>query len=208
MATEYARLDLLEPIPTKGGGPEAHKVVIYRPTARQLTEVFDSGEKAVARLELFSNNCCRALNGTDQPLDFVFGDLNAADGAEIGSMIAALAEDARECTPDIMGDGFQEPLVYTLQRPIKMTLKEDGERVTQLVFEARRVRDIGEYLDATGAGREFSAFMKAFAKPIGPSVPIMTDILIDAIDFIDYFVIRDQVMGRFVNARRRWKRAS
>jgi len=110
MATEYARLDLLEPIPTKGGGPEAHKVVIYRPTARQLTEVFDSGEKAVARLELFSNNCCRALNGTDQPLDFVFGDLHAADGAEIGSMIAALAEDARECTPDIMGDGFQEPL--------------------------------------------------------------------------------------------------
>lgn len=207
MAKEYARLELLEPIPAKGG-KEAHELVVYRPTCRQLTDVFDTADSQVQRLERFTNSCCRALNGAAEPLEFAFGDLNAADGADLSSIISAFADDARESKPEIIGDGIKEPLVYTLHTPIKMTAKEDSEFVTQLMFEARRVRDISDYLDATGATKEFHAFMRAFAKPIGISIPIMTDIVIDAIDFLDYLVIRDQIMGKFVNARRRWKRAS
>lgn len=207
MIKEYARLDLLQPISAKDG-KEAHSLVVYRPTCRQLTDVFDTAETSVQRLERFSGACVRALNGSDEPLEFAFGELNAADGAEIGSVISAFAEDAQEHDPDTIGDGFAEPLIYTLNTPIRMSLKEDSEVVTQIMFEARKVRDISEYLDATGATKEFHAFMRAFGKPMGLKIPLMTDIVIDALDYLDYLVIRDKVMPRFVNARKRWKRAS
>ena len=67
---------------------------------------------------------------------------------------------------------------------------------------------ISDFLDARGETKEFHAFMRAFAKPLGVNMSVMSDILIDALDFLDYLVIRRQIMGKLVFARRRWKRAS
>jgi hypothetical protein len=207
MAKEYGRLELLQPITAKGG-KEAHEVVIYRPTCKQMTEVLDGAENQVERLERFVSKCCRALNGSAEPLEFPFGELNSADGADIGSIVAAMSDDASKVSPEIIGDGITEPLLYTLQTPLKVSPKEDSEVVRQLMFEAKRVRDISDYLDASGATAEFHTFMRAFAKPLGLAMPLMTDILIDALDFLDYLVIRNTIMGKFVNSRKRWKRVS
>ena len=59
-----------------------------------------------------------------------------------------------------------------------------------------------------GETREFHTFMKTFGKPLGLRFPLMSDALINALDFLDYLVIRRQVLPKFVTSRSRWKRAS
>src|SRR5262249_26818505 len=106
------------------------------------------------------------------------------------------------------GDGVTSPIIYTLQRPVKLTPTDDGEVVSQFEFLSRSVGDISEFLDARGETREFHTFMRTFGKPLGVRIPIMTDILINAIDFLDYLVSRRQIMGKFITSRNRWKKAS
>lgn len=207
MAQEYARLTLLQPIKAQNDGPELHDLVIFRPTCRAMTDTLDSTRVQV-QVERFVQHAVRGLNGTGEPLKFPATDLNAIDGSELASVLAEMSEDADRVTLPASGDGISEPLVYTLQHPIKMTAADDSPMLRQIEFQGRRVAEISEYLDARGETAEFHSFMRAFAKPLGVSPAIITDVLIDALDFIDYLVIRRQIMGKLVNARRRWKRAS
>lgn len=204
---EYARLELIKPITVKSGG-ESKEIVVFRPTCRMMTEVLDTPRVNI-QVERFVGSCVRAVNGGTEPVEFAAAELNAIDGSELSSILNEMSEEAdRVNIDDSGGDGIMSPLVYTLQRPIKLTPKDDGEILHQLSFEGRRVGDISDFLDARGETKEFHAFMRAFAKPMGVTLKMLTDNLIDAMDFIDYLVIRRQIMGKLVFARRRWKRAS
>jgi len=207
-AKEYARLDLLQEITAKNGAT-AKEIVVLRPTCRQMTDVLDT-QRVGVQIERFVNACVRAVNGGAEPLEFAVEQLNALDGAELTSVINAMSEEADAVVFDTQGaDGVTEPIVYTLQHPIKLARPNgDGETIHQLSFEARRVKDISEFLDARGETREFQSFMRSFAKPLGVSMPVLSESIINALDFVDYLVIRRQIMGKFTFARGRWKRAS
>lgn len=207
MPQEYARLELVKPISVKDGGT-SREIVVFRPTCRMMTEVLDTPRVNV-QVERFVTSCVRAINGGTEPVEFNAAELNAIDGSELSSILNEMSDEADKVNLDgETGDGITEALVYTLQRPIKLSPKEDAETLHQLAFEGRRVGDISDFLDARGETREFHAFMRAFARPMGVSLKIMTDNLIDAMDFLDYLVIRRAIMGKLVFARRRWKKAS
>jgi hypothetical protein len=208
MALEYARLDLLRDIETSTGG-RSHEIVVLRPTARDLINVFN--ESGVTKqLSVFAGTCCRAINGTGADLSpFDIKQLDAADGAEIAAVLSAMNGDA-DSQPDGIGDGITEPLVYTLQRPVELAPAEaDREAIVvkQIQFEARKLGDLSEYLDARGAGNEYYAFMRSFGTLLGTKLP-MTDAICGAVDFLDYLVIRRKIMGKLTASRGRWKRTS
>jgi hypothetical protein len=207
MPTEYARLQLLQEVTTKNG-VQAHDLIVYRPTCRGMTDVFDAADLRI-QIEKFVRHACRAVNGSDAPLEFEASELNLADSADIGNIITTMSEEADEINIEESGDGISAPVIYTLKYPISLS-KDSGEVLHQLSFEAKRLKDISEYLDATRPGvgetKEFHAFMRAFAKPMGITVPVMSDAIIDALDFVDYIVIRRKIMGKFTAPRRRWKR--
>jgi len=207
-AKEYARLDLLQEITAKNGAT-AKEIVVLRPTCRQMTDVLDT-QRVGVQIERFVNACVRAVNGGAEPLEFAVDQLNALDGAELTSVINAMSEEADAVVFDTQGaDGVTEPIVYTLQHPITLRRADgaESETIHQLSFEARRVKEISEFLDAKGETREFQSFMRSFAKPLGVSMPVLSESIINALDFVDYLVIRRQIMGKFTFARGRWKRA-
>jgi len=204
---EYGRLQLLAPIKLANGG-ESQEVVIYRPTCRVMTEALDTTRLHV-QIERFVEGCCRGVNGTGEAYPFSGGELSSPDGSELASVINAMSQDADDVVLDIAGDGVTIPIIYTLQRPIELTPgKLETEKVEQFEFMARKIGEISEYLDARGETREFHTFMRTFGKPLGIRIPIMTDILINSLDFLDYLVIRRQIMGKFISSRNRWKKAS
>lgn len=204
---EYALVELRAAIPLPNGG-EGHKILVYRPTCKQMTEILDT-PKLNVQIERFGNACCRALNGSGEPMEFSANDLNSIDGTELSTVITAMSEDAEAVQLEETGDGIETPFIYTLKRPIKLSPQiEDGETLYQFSFEARRIGDITEYLDARGERSEFYTFMRVFGKPLALRIPVMTEALIGAIDFLDYLVLRRQVLPRFLSSPRRWKRVS
>lgn len=203
----YGRLQLQGPIKTMNGG-EGHEIVVYRPTCKTMTEVLDTPRVQV-QLERFVDACCRLVNGTGETSTFSHKELLSSDSAELSSVITAMSDDAERVTVDESGDGITSPVVYTLQRPI--SLPATNELVSQFEFIARKVGEITEFLDARGETKEFHTFMRLFSKPLGIQSAMGTftsDILINAIDFLDYLVIRRQIMGKFIASRNRWKRES
>lgn len=205
---EFGRLDLLVPVPLPDGG-EGHKIIIYRPTCKTMTEVLDTVQLTV-QIERFATACCKVLNGSGEPQEFNGTELSCVDGSDLASVIAAMSSDADAVMlEDTGGDGVTSPLIYTLQRPIKLSPQlEESETLYQIAFEAKRVGEIAAFLDARGETKEFHEFMRIFGKPLQLRIPIMTDAIINALDFIDYMVLRRQVIPKFVASRNRWKRAS
>jgi hypothetical protein len=206
MAKEYARLDLLQDIKTAKG--PARAIVVMRPIAGELMDVLDS-EGTSAQIIKFVTKCARAeVNG--ELVDFPSEQLDAADAAEFSSMVTEMTREA-EAVPIGTGDGITEPLVYTLQHPIRLATSSGNgaEPVTiaQIEFKARRLGEISEFLDSQGAADEFRAFMRSFGTLMGVSMP-MSDSIINALDFIDYLVIRRKVLGKLATSRRRWKKTS
>jgi len=201
MPQEYARLDLAREIKTEGGNT-SREVVVLRPTAKGMIDVL-SELKVSAQLKRLVTTCCRAVNGTGSLLMFSSDELDAADGAELSAVVAALSQEAEDI--DIgPGDGVFEPLVYNLRYPIELA-PPNGDVIRQIEFQARRLGDLSEYLDARGAGEEFFAFMRCFGTLLGTNLP-MTDSIIGAMDFLDYLVIRRKVMGKLTASRGRWKK--
>lgn len=207
MAQEYARLPLLQEVTTAGGG-KAHELVFYRPTAKNL---FDSlGHTAIAkRIEQFVAINARALNGGDKPEEFKASELSSGDVVEVIDLMTSLQREADNISlADGDGDGVNAPIVYTLQHPIHLTPgKEDGEVVHQIQFEARTLGELSEFLDSSGERQEFSLFMRLFGKLLGTQLP-MSEAIINAMDFVDYYAIRRKIMGKLVTSRERWKRTS
>jgi hypothetical protein len=204
---QYGTLNLRREVLAKNGAT-VHDLVIYRPTAKFMLDVLDTPGNT-AQTTLFMQTCVRALNGGSEPLELAAAlELDPADGSEINDTIAAMVLDADKVRlPPDTGDGITAPLVYTLHRPLKLSPREDAETLTQIQFEARRMREVTEFLDATTRGEQFRAFMRLFGKPMGIAVPIMTDVLINALDFVDYFVIRGPlIMGKLTGAQGRWKK--
>jgi len=197
---------LLQEISTKSGAT-AKQIVVMRPTCRQMTDVLDT-QRIGVQIERFVNACVRAVNGTGDPLEFATDQLNALDGAELSGVIQEMSAEADAVVLEVVGDGVTEPVVYTLQYPITLKRADgaEGETIHQLAFEARKVKEISEFLDAKGETREFQAFMRSFARPLGVTMPVLSESIINALDFIDYLVIRRQIMGRFTFARGRWKK--
>jgi hypothetical protein len=204
MPQEYARLDLLRDIETENGG-RSHEIVVLRPSARNMIDVLAEA-KVSAQLNRLVTSCCRAINGTGKDLvTFSAGQLDASDGAELAAVVASMSEeaDAIEVGP---ADGVLEPLVYNLRYPIELA-PPDGDKVRQIQFQARKIGDLSDFLDARGAGNEFFAFMRAFGTLLGTKLP-MTDSIIGALDFLDYLVIRRKIMGKLTASRGRWKKTS
>jgi len=202
----YARLQLLAPLQINGDA--LRDVVIYRPTARAMTEVLDTPRLNVQG-ERFVDQCCRLTNGDGREERFQFSEMNCVDSAEIAGIIGSMSQDAEAIVLESTGDGITEPIIYTCKSPIKMNaLDPNSELVEQFEFMARKVGEIAEYLDARGETRQFFTFMRLFGKPLGVRIPIMTDALIGALDFIDYLAITRQIIPRFINSRGRWRKES
>jgi hypothetical protein len=104
------------------------------------------------------------------------------------------------------GDGIFEPLVYDLKHPITLTREEDGPVIKQIAFKAQKVGDLSDFLDSPANSREeFVSFMRGFGQLLGTKLP-MTDSIIEALDFVDYLVIRKKIMGKLASSRGRLKR--
>lgn len=206
LPAEYARLDLLAPVKLPDGDV-SREVVVYRPTCRIMCDVLDTIKNAV-QIERFVRGCCRAVKSDDQPVQFGPGELCSIDGAELASILGSMSDDAEQVHIEDMCDGVTTPILYTLQRPIKMRPEEDAETVHQFEFQARKVGDVAEFLDARSETTSFHTFMRLFAKPLGLQIPMMSDALINSLDFLDYLVIRRQIMGKFTTPQKRWKPAS
>jgi len=204
---EYARLPLLQEVTTTNGS-KSREIVFYRPNAKQL---FDSlAHTSVAkRIEEFVSINARAINGSDKPEPFKAGELASGDVVEIIDLMTSLQNEADNINlSEAEGDGVNAPIVYTLQHPIHLTPgKDDGDVIHQIQFEARTLGELSEFLDAGGERQEFSLFMRLFGKLLGTTLP-MTDAIINALDFVDYYAIRRKIMGKLVQSRERWKRAS
>jgi hypothetical protein len=204
---EYARLSLLQEVTTANGG-KANEVVFYRPTAKNL---FDSlGHTSVAkRIEQFVAINARALNGSDKAEEFKASELSSGDVVEVIDLMTALQREADNINlAEDDGDGVNAPIVYTLQHPIHLTPgKEDGEVIHQIQFEARTLGELSEFLDSSGERQEFSLFMRLFGKLLGTQLP-MSEAIINAMDFVDYYAIRRKIMGKLVTSRERWKKTS
>lgn len=176
-----------------------------------MAECFDLAGKTNDQLTRFVSGCCRAevgSNGTGQLLEFQALELDARDAAEVADVLRALQKEADIVKiPD--GDGIYEPMVYTLQHPIKIPRPspDPAEEITQIEFNAHTLGEISEFLDAVGAQHEFLTFMRCFAKLLGTRLP-MNDAILNAMDFVDYLVIRNKIMGKLMARRGRWKRVS
>lgn len=210
MAKEYGRLNLLQEIPTVSGG-KSTEVIIYRPTAKHLLDLLEV-VKPQDQIAAFCRSCCKAVNGTGEPSEFKASDLDASDAAEISSIAAALGTDVKQFELDAeAGDGVTSPLTYTLQYPIELNRGPDDpqpEKIRQIQFQARRLGQISEFMDArAGSTEEFTAFMRSFGTLLGTNLP-MTDIVLNALDYTDYLIIRGKVMGKLVRSRGRWRRTS
>jgi hypothetical protein len=203
MALEYARLDLLRDL-TAINGSKVHTIVVNRPTVREMTPIVDQA-KFGDKIDLFISSCCRALNGTGEPLEFKPADLDTQDVTELSQAFADMLADGETVKESVAGgDGFTEPLVYNLQRPIKLS---EEITIRQIKFEARRLGDISEFLDATGEQNEFPAFMRSFGQLLGTELP-MTDSIINALDFVDYLAIKRFVVGKLWKPRGRLRKTS
>lgn len=204
---EYGRLELFRPIKLEGGA-ESKEIIIFRPTCKAMMDILEAAGKGLqVQIAKFCDVCCKAVNGGEEPQPFNGRQLVVIDGADLASVITAMVEDADAVTLEPTGDGISEPYIYTLQHPIRMGSHEDADVIQQFEFEARTVGEIGEYLDARGERNEFSTFMRVFGKPLGVKIPIMSDALIEALDFVDYLVIRRRVISHFIVSRNRWKPA-
>jgi hypothetical protein len=202
----YARLQLQAPLNING--QDMRDVVVYRPNARAMTEVLDTMRTNV-QVERFVEHVCRLTNGNGTEERFQGSELNCIDSADFSAIIGAMSQDADQVVIDSTGDGITAPIIYTCKSPISMnSLDPNSELVEQFEFVARKVGEISEYLDARGETREFYTFMRVFGKPLGVRIPVMTDALIGALDFIDYLAIRRQIIPRFINSRGKWRKES
>jgi len=206
MPQEYGRLDLSREIVTSDGGV-SHEIVMMRPSARAMIDVFADSRSSGQTAKLVAA-CCKAVNGKADLAGFDAAQLEASDAAELMAMIASITDEADSISIGD-GDGVSEPLVYDLRYPIELA-RSDGsspEVIRQIQFVARKLGDISEFLDAKGGAQEFYAFMRSFGTMLGTKLP-MSESIIGAMDFLDYLVIKGKIMGKLTSARGRWKRTS
>lgn len=214
MARQFGRLTLENPV-TLPDGTTSREIVIMRPTAAQMIEMYIP-DSPHAHLVYFISNCCRAeigSNGSGELKTFNSIDLYQADAAELTDTITALVQDSRAVAAKLsdMGDGVNEPIVYTLAFPIELKKRgpdgeEEIETVTQIEFVARKLGDLSELLDAPW-NQKFYVFMRLYGTLLGVNWP-MSDSIIGSLDCVDYFVIRDSILGKLTARRGRWKRIS
>jgi hypothetical protein len=204
MPKEYARLELLQEVTTAAGG-KSKEIVFYRPAAKDLFANFEAGGTA-KRIEQFVSATVRAVNGGTEPVEFKASELSSGDVMEVVDVLMSLNRDADKIElPEDMGDGINQPIIYTLQHPIRLSAAEDADVIHQIQFEARRLGELTEFLDAAGEAGEFKVFMRLFGTLLGTRLP-MTDAIIGALDFSDYYIIRKKIMGKLVASRERWKK--
>jgi hypothetical protein len=208
---EFARLQLLQEVTTDSGG-KSNEIVFYRPSAKDLFASL-SASSASMRIEDFLKINARALNGTDKPEGFRTSELSSGDVVEVIDLMTSLQREADQVTlAKGSGDGVTSPIVYTLQHPINLTPGAAGNGagdnvIHQIQFEARKLGELSEFLDASGEAQEFSLFMRLFGTLLGTKLP-MSDSIINALDFVDYYAIRRKIMGKLVQSRERWKKTS
>jgi hypothetical protein len=207
MAKEYARLDLLQEVTTNSGS-KSHEIVIFRPTAKDLAQLFEA-PTIKARLEKFVSTNVRAVNGADTPpQEFKAGELSSPDVLEVIDLIGSFSREADGApTSDVIGDGVTAPVVYNLQHEIKLSEGDDAQVIRQIQFEAKRLGELSEFLDTSGEAQEFRVFMRLFGTLLGTRLP-MSDSIINAMDFMDYYTIRKKIMGKLVASQNRWRRTS
>lgn len=205
-AVEFARLELRQEVRIAGG--TSSELVIYRPTCKDLMGIADI-DKPADQVRQFVNRCVRAVNGGDT-VEFKANELDAADAAELSQCAGSFYAAVREFElPEDTGDGVTEPLFYTLQRPIRLNRgPDDPDPITikQIEFQARRLGEISEFLDTrAGSAEEFMVFMRTFGKFVGVTLPV-TEVVFDAMDYIDYLIIRAKIMGKLVRFQNRWRK--
>lgn len=202
----YANLELVREVKTVDGHT-GKDVVVSRPNLNDFTTALTAGTNS-AQLNEFVTRCCRVTNGTGTAYEFSPSELDASDASELLFLLWSMANEADDLpfTSDKAEDGINAPVVYTLQRPIKLRPDVD-DTIHQIEFKAKRLGELSDYLDARGGKQEFSSFMKGFGTLLGVNLP-MTDIVINALDFVDYLMIRKHIMGKLVAPRGRWKKAS
>jgi hypothetical protein len=207
MAKEYARLDLLQEVSTNSGS-KAKEIIIYRPTAKDLSNLFEA-PTIKARLERFIGTNVRAINGADTPEEFKAAELSSPDVLEVIDLIGSFSREAdgAPTSDDVGGDGITGPIVYNLLHEIRLSEGEDAQVIRQIQFEAKRLGELSEFLDSSGEAQEFRVFMRLFGTLLGTRLP-MSDSIINAIDFTDYYTIRKKIMGKLVTSQNRWKRTS
>jgi len=206
MPLEYGRLDLAREIDTIDGG-KSTEIVFFRPNARAMIDAFNDPRQS-GKTNKIVGACCKAVNGGTDFVGFKVGQLEGADAAELMAMIASITDQADDIAVG-SGDGITEPLVYDLRYPIELARAdgEESETIRQVQFVARKLGDISEFLDSSGGTQEFFAFMRAFATFVGTRLP-MSESIVGAMDFLDYLVIKNKIMGKLTSAQGRWKRTS
>jgi len=205
MAREYATLELRQDVTTKGGAT-THDIVVYRPTTRELIDILGEPRRLVPQTQRFVKHLCRAKANGSAPEEFDADQIDTGDITDLNLVLSEMLTEA-DGFPEPPGDGINEPITYTLVHPIKLTERSnnggsDGMTIEQIQFQARRMRDVTDFLDAP-TGQDFPAFMRGYGTLLGVNMP-MSDSIIYALDFVDYLAIRRKIMGKLTAPRRRW----
>jgi|SRR5215831_405078 len=208
MAEEFGRLVLRQDVKTESGG-SSKELVIYRPSAKDLLELADINKPA-DQVRHFAKTCCKAVNGGAPGEDFKANELDASDAAELSALAGSIYREFIDYElPEDAGDGVTQPIIYTLRKPITLNRgPEDPEPevVRQIEFQARRLGEISEFLDArAGTAEEFYVFMRTFGHLMGTRLPMST-VIIQTMDYQDYLIIRTKIMGKLARSGGRWKR--
>lgn len=200
-AEVYARFELISEI---NGG---RQLVFLRPNASDLTAALDG----VGNKELLSrlvSSCCRVTSNGEGKLTALDVDqLDAADSAEVFDIVLAILREADDYNVTVRANGLDEPIVYDLRYPVLLHGRQDGEVVRQIQFQARKVGEITNFIDSRGVQQKFYTFMRGFGSLLGTQLP-MADAIIGAIDFLDYLVIAQHIMGKLTAPRGRWSKIS
>lgn len=207
MDKEFARLGLRQDVTLASGGT-SKEVVIYRPTCKDLIELADLN-KPGDQIRYFAKNCCRAVNGGDT-VEFKSNELDASDAAELSQLAASIYREMADYElPEDAGDGVTSPIIYTLRTPINLNRGPEDpepETIRQIEFQARRLGEISEFLDArAGSPEEFYVFMRTFGHLLGTRLP-MSEVVIQTMDYTDYLCIRGRIMGKLARSGGRWKK--
>jgi hypothetical protein len=207
---EYASLELAQEIESKGGG-KAKNLVVLRPSGVEMMEVLSGGTHS-QQLKSFVRKLCRVTNGSGKYSEVSNPEeLSALDGAELAEIMVDMSRIGNDVEVFNGGDGISAPITYNLMRPLRLVKQGDDEAedvvISQIQFQAGKMGDLSEFLDAEGARNEFIVFMRRFGTLLGTTLP-MTDGIIAMLDVLDYLVIRKKIMGKFVMGQKRWKRLS
>lgn len=205
MSRSFASVSLFSPI--RGSG----FAIVARVNVKQL-EALRQNEEFDQSIEKFLTQCVSL--SSDGELLSSSPSMSSDDIASLSQpdvntfmeimveMLSPDSEEIKKLCSDIEGDGFSRPIYVPLLYPISF-----GEQVISgLELSAKTFAEIRDLFRSSGVSTLSRDLLRRLARPVGAEVAL-SDSILDRMDFIDYYRIRDGALGKLQGlGQRRWSR--